>query len=59
MEVTGLASVLATLQLVVTAVFTVAGNAVTFIMAEGHEIILIPVGVLLAYTGISAFKRII
>lgn len=54
-----MAAVLATLQSVVTAVVSIMGNIVTFIMAEGHELILIPFGVILLYSGISALRRIL
>lgn len=54
-----MAAVLTTLTSVVTSVVAVMGNIVTFIMAEGHELILIPFGVILLYSGISALRRIL
>lgn len=54
-----MAAVLTTLTSVVTSVVSVMGDIVTFIMASGHELILIPFGVILLYSGISALRRIL
>lgn len=54
-----MASLLATLNSVFTTLMTNVGTLVTFIMAEGHEIALIPVGVILGYTGVKLFKMIL
>ena len=58
-EVSAMASLLTTLTSVATCIVTVAGNIVTFVMAEGHELALLPVGVLLLYSGIATFKKIV
>lgn len=52
-------ALLATLNSVFSTMMTNVGSLVTFIMAEGHEIALIPVGVVLGYTAIKAFKMIL
>lgn len=57
--VTGMSALLSTLN----AVFgTMMGNLtslVSFIMESGHEICLIPVGVILGYTAVKLFKMVL
>lgn len=54
-----MSAVLTTLGTVVTTLISSAGDIVTFIMAEGHELCLIPFGVILAYDGVALIKRIL
>lgn len=54
-----MADVLSTLNLVFGTMIANAGALVSFIMESGHELALIPVGVILGYTGVKLFKMIL
>lgn len=54
-----MATVLTTLNSVFTTLMADVGDLVTFIMASGHEIALIPVGVILGYSAVKLFKTIL
>lgn len=54
-----MAEVLTTLNSVFTTLMADVGDLVTFIMASGHELALIPVGVILGYSAVKLFKQIL
>lgn len=54
-----MAALLSTLNSVFSTLMTDVGTLVTFIMDEGHEIALIPVGVILGYSAVKLFKMIL
>lgn len=58
-ELTGMAAYLATLTSIGSTVISLMGNVVTFIMAEGHEMILVPFGVILLASAVVMLKRIV
>lgn len=54
-----MADLLTTLNLVFSTLMDNVGTLVTWIMASGHELALIPVGVILGYSGVKLFKQIL
>lgn len=54
-----MAAYLATLTSIGSTVISLMGNVVTFIMAEGHEMILVPFGVILLASAVVMLKRIV
>ena len=57
--VNGMSTLLTTLGYVGETVFGYAGDVIDFVTESGHELALIPVGVLLVYVGITIFKKIV
>lgn len=54
-----MAEVLATLGQVFTALMGNVGTLTEWVMASGHELALVPVGVILGYSGVKLFKMIL
>lgn len=59
MEPTPMSTYLTTLQAVGTALISLMGDVVTFIMASGHEFILVPFGVILLTSAIAEIRRLV
>lgn len=58
-EATGIVALLGTLNQVFTTLLGNVGTLTAWIIESGHELALIPVGVVLGYTAIKAFKMIL